>query len=288
MNILLTTETQRAQSELISCPIGRRRSGKKTQPSGQVLYQQLTDTDNREFAKKRLHRASVVLSVHNRNGGFTLLEIVIAIAILAIVFSSLYAAYSNTLETTEQVEIERDIEQAARLGLMRMADDLASVYVQEVENESEDSPYRFVGGSSDSLGQGETVVEFATSGQLDFDMIFPSLRINRVSYVLERQTENERYYRLVRREIPFVGLGGEGYEAEIEVADGVEQLTLTYVGEEGEVASQWDSQAPETEGLVPRLIHIRLQMAEDKSRFFTTTVALPAISNNQSTPGGRE
>ena len=71
--------------------------------------------------------------------GFTLLEIIIAIAILAIVFSSLYAAYSSTLETTEQVESERDIEQAARLGLMRMADDLASVYVQEVENDSEAS-----------------------------------------------------------------------------------------------------------------------------------------------------
>jgi general secretion pathway protein J len=230
----------------------------------------------------------VVLSVHNRNGGFTLLEIIIAIAILAIVFSSLYAAYSSTLETTEQVESERDIEQAARLGLMRMADDLASVYVQEAENDSEDSPYRFVGGSSDSLDQGDTVVEFATSGHLDFDMIFPSLRINRVSYVLEKQAEEERSYRLVRREIPFAGLGGEEHKAEIEVADGVEQLTLTYVGEEGQIAGQWDSQAPETKGLAPRLVYIRLQMAEDKSRFFTTTVALPAISSEQSTPEGEK
>jgi hypothetical protein len=34
---LLTTETRRAQRELYSCPIGRRRSGKRSQPCGHDL-----------------------------------------------------------------------------------------------------------------------------------------------------------------------------------------------------------------------------------------------------------
>ena len=41
--------------------------------------------------------------------GFTLLEILIAIAILALVVSSLYGAYSGTMETTEMVESARDV-----------------------------------------------------------------------------------------------------------------------------------------------------------------------------------
>jgi hypothetical protein len=39
--LLLTTEAQRAQRNFIFCPIGRRRSGKRTQPFGQVLENQL-------------------------------------------------------------------------------------------------------------------------------------------------------------------------------------------------------------------------------------------------------
>jgi hypothetical protein len=39
--LLLTTEARRAQRNFIFCPIGRRRSGKRTQPFGQVLENQL-------------------------------------------------------------------------------------------------------------------------------------------------------------------------------------------------------------------------------------------------------
>jgi type II secretion system protein J len=215
---------------------------------------------------------------HNSKAGFTLLEIVIAVTILAAVFTGLYSAFSSTLETTEAVESERDVEQAARLGLMRMADDLASVYFKEVASGSEASPYRFEGGDTEALDQGGTVLEFATSGRLDFDMVFPSLRINRVSYALEADPVSGSYYRLVRREIPFPSLGGKGKETVIEVGEEVEGLTLTYVDEEGQVRSQWDSEASEGDVFLPSMVHIRLQLAGDKSRFFATTVALPKAS----------
>ena len=65
--------------------------------------------------------------------GFTLLEILIAIAILALVVSSLYGAYSGTMETTEMVESARDIDQAARLALMQMVDDFSSLYYKKAE-----------------------------------------------------------------------------------------------------------------------------------------------------------
>ena len=39
--LLLTTEARRAQRNFIFCPIGRRRSGKRTKPFGQVLENQL-------------------------------------------------------------------------------------------------------------------------------------------------------------------------------------------------------------------------------------------------------
>ena len=222
-----------------------------------------------------------VPEIHTRHisrAGFTLLEIVIAIAILAVIFTGLYSAYSSTLDTTEAVESERDVEQAARLGLMRIADDLASLYYREVDGgDAEPSPYRFEGADTEALDEGGTVMEFTTTGSLDFDMVFPSLRINRVSYALEKQSDSERYYRLVRRELPFADLGGTGQESVIEVAEGVEMLSVSYFDEEGQVQLQWDSEAPESETVLPRLVHVRLQLAAAKSRFFATTVALPPL-----------
>ncbi len=205
--------------------------------------------------------------------GFTLLEILIAIAILALVMSSLYGAYSGTLETTEMVESARDVDQVARLALMQMVDDFSALYYRKAEGENENSPFRFQGGM-DAEGEGGTVVQFASTCHLGFDVSFPSLRINRVSYVLEKQADNQRYYRLVRMELPFVDLSGEREETAVELADTVESLTLTYLNEDGETLSQWDSKAEETEGLLPRLVHIRLQLAGEKSRVFATTVAI--------------
>lgn len=215
--------------------------------------------------------------------GFTLLEILIAIAILALVMSSLYGAYSGTLETTEMVESARDVDQAARLALMQMADDFSSLYYRKAEGENESSPFHFQGGM-EAEGEGGTVVEFASTAHLGFDVSFPSLRINRVSYVLEKQEDNQRYYRLVRTELPFVDLSGEREGTAVELADTVESLTLTYLNEDGETLSQWDSKAEGTEGLLPRLVHIRLQLAGEQARLFATTVAI----QSQGEEGGRQ
>ncbi|MGB7067277.1 MAG: type II secretion system protein GspJ, partial [Syntrophobacteria bacterium] len=215
--------------------------------------------------------------------GFTLLEILIAIAILALVVSSLYGAYSGTMETTEMVESARDVDQTARLALMQMVDDFSSLYYKKAEGENENSPFRFQGGK-EAEGEGGTVVEFASTSHLGFDGSFPNLRINRVSYVLEKQADDQKYYRLVRMELPFADLSGEREETAVELADTVESLTLTYLNEDGETLSQWDSKAEETAGILPRLVHIRLQLAGEKSRVFATTVAI----QSQEEEGGRK
>ena len=208
------------------------------------------------------------------SSGFTLLEILIAIAILALVVSSLYGAYSGTIETTEKVESLRDIDQTARLALMQMADDFKSFYYRKAESNEEDSPFGFSGGM-EAEGEEETVVEFASTSHLGFDLNFPSLRINRVRYTLTKELGNEQHHKLVRIEIPFADLPGEREEITLELADSVESLVLTYQNKDGQSFSQWDTKARETEGLPPRLVNIQLKMAGDKSRVFTAIVALP-------------
>jgi hypothetical protein len=179
------------------------------------------------------------------------------------------------METTEKVESVRNVDQVARLALVQLTDDFKSLYYEKVQGEGEDSPYHFGGGMEMELeGEGGPIVTFATTSHLGFEMIFPNLRINRVGYILEKQGDSDHSYTLVRQETAFADLPGEHDETVVELADGIESLTLTYVNEDGQIVSQWDTWAPETEGLLPRLVHIRLAMAAEKSRIFTTSVAI--------------
>jgi len=56
---LLTTETRRAQREF-SCPIGRRRSGKRSQPFGQDLVHRLLDVNGWRQAKELSPKAEAL------------------------------------------------------------------------------------------------------------------------------------------------------------------------------------------------------------------------------------
>ena len=231
----------------------------------------ILESDNTDGGQLIMHEAAQQCEQYKPKArGFTLLEILVAIAILALVVSSLYGAYSGTLDTTQMVEGMRDVDQVARLALMQMVDDFESLYYQKAQGKDTESPYTF-GGVTETEGEGGEIVAFATTSHLDFDMTFPSQRINRVSYIMEKQPDNEKLYRLVRKEIPFADLPGKGQEILVEIADGVESLSLTYFNADGQQFPQWDSKA---EGLLPRLVHIRLQMAGEKPRLFTTSVAI--------------
>jgi type II secretion system protein J len=207
---------------------------------------------------------------HGARRGFTLLEVLVALCILAVVFSALYGTYSGTVESCERVEAAREREQAGRLALMHITDDLKSVYYRPFQGDEEFSPYRFQGGT------GAAIVAFAATASLGFPGAFPSLAVNRIGYLLEPQPNGEPGYRLLRQETPFADLPGQGTERRVEVADRVQALSLTYADAEGEWVSTWDSASDETADPLPRLVAVRLLMRAEESEpvLFTTVLSL--------------
>ncbi len=96
---------------------------------------------------------------HHYSRGFTLLEILIAIFILGIVLTTIYAAYSGTLTVIKELDDDSRAYQMARITLDRMSRDLSSlqrfgnVFVLQSEksrigNREFGSLYFLVGGSS--------------------------------------------------------------------------------------------------------------------------------------------
>lgn len=60
--------------------------------------------------------------------GFTLLEILISLAILAVLFTLVYGSFNATYRVSEQLEEEADSYRLARLGFYHLAKDLSMIY----------------------------------------------------------------------------------------------------------------------------------------------------------------
>ncbi|MBW1982376.1 MAG: prepilin-type N-terminal cleavage/methylation domain-containing protein [Deltaproteobacteria bacterium] len=207
------------------------------------------------------------------SAGFTLLEIVVALAILAVVFTSLYGAYSQTLETADLVERGRDVEQVARLVLLQMKDDLACLYLPPGGAAGTESAYQFVGSNVEADSDGGVVLEFSSTSHLGFDARFPNLSINTIRYVLEKQPEQEKLYRIVRQEVPLVDLQGEEAQTSLELADEVKSVTFNFIDRDDLVHSEWDTRQYGGRVVLPKLVEIRLAMAAT-GRPFVLKVAL--------------
>ncbi len=60
--------------------------------------------------------------------GFTLLEILVSLAILAVLFTLVYGSFDATYRVSEQLEDQADSYRLARLGFYHLAKDLSMIY----------------------------------------------------------------------------------------------------------------------------------------------------------------
>jgi prepilin-type N-terminal cleavage/methylation domain-containing protein len=264
-------------------------------------------------------------------GGFTLIEVLVAVVITAVVMSTLFGVYGQTLETSRSVSAASGEDQTARLLLGQIADDLDSLrYVapKDVRPEAgpgrsgragrtarQDVPTEFIGLEPDAKGDSSVLLAFTTASSLTFTGDYPSRRLARVGYVLEKGAA-PGLYRVFRTEMPCAQLElpeegedrtevrdkdgvpagialGLAAEGRIELADSVRGLFVAYLDERGKAVPAWSSAdrerlAKESTGTgtpkdelpkpLPRLVRITLVLAGagGRDRLFERTVLIPA------------
>jgi general secretion pathway protein J len=203
--------------------------------------------------------------------GFTLLEILLAIFILAIVMSTVYASYTGTLKIVEETRYSDYIYGMARNTMKRMIADMESI-----------SPYngvfRFVSEKSDMGDEDFTDLTFLTSAHLDFFEAHSS-GTALVSYYVEEDGDKKGYL-LKRSDILYRG-GKEEEEEALKVAgfvlcDSLKSVKYTFYDSEGEEYEDWDTASPIKPGSegAPSLISVELEFvnpkdAENPFRFAT-------------------
>src|SRR5512137_1989963 len=76
---------------------------------------------------RTIRRASIR---HADHGGFTLLEVLLAMVILAVIMTVVYASFSTAGRNIEQAETIRDETDIARTLIARLSVDIANAYPQ--------------------------------------------------------------------------------------------------------------------------------------------------------------
>jgi general secretion pathway protein J len=177
-----------------------------------------------------------------RQAGFTLIEILLAVAILAVVLAMVYASFDQTSALAGHVEEVSDQFQGARIAFVKLNDELMSAY-----GFSKD--VTFIG--TDALGpDGED------ADGLTFDTLARAVPEGRPGSYHSTVTYRMDGDRLLHQERPeFMDPGAAG-PPEWPLVEGLAGFRLRFLTKAGEWKDGWNSDAGD-EGL-PRAVEVTL------------------------------
>lgn len=218
---------------------------------------------------------------HRLDRGFTLLEIMVAIFIFAVVVTTIFFSYDTLFSGNKAIDRSTVSYEMAKNCLDRMITDLKSVYVSLPPEYSppdfDDSPdrYRIVGETSDVQGTTFPKLRFTSLAHVSFrgktengisEIVYYAQAADDGNYVLKR---SDRLY-------PYPAL--EENAGDPVLCKDVKSLVIKYYDESGAEHDFWDSDTEDFGYSTPKSIGIKLELdAGSQSLWLETIVTLPVF-----------
>ena len=211
----------------------------------------------------------------SKKNGFTLIEILIAIFILATVLTTVYAAYTGTFRLMKDTRRGDNIYSMARTAMNRMAKDMGSVC-------SRKGSFRFVSGEIEKEDFME--LSFLSSAHLNF-YDEKSSGIAVISYFVVEDDEKES--RTLKRKDELYRNKAEETEEDVSIeggyilCEGLQSLTYKFYDNSGVEYDSWDSHSDleSQKDKAPAVVSIHLDFINpddiDRPYRFMTKVFLP-------------
>ncbi|MGK2907681.1 MAG: type II secretion system protein GspJ [Desulfuromonadales bacterium] len=195
--------------------------------------------------------------------GFTLVEVLVAISILAILMTSIYGIFSSVSVARERLDADSAEYHRARVIFDRMGRELRGTYFQARNNN-----LHFAGGETDFL------LELTTTAVSPLSRMGTGLA--RIRYLLVTDPEEAANGQvLMRSERPvYDAKPGEEADEMMRLAPGIETMTLRFFAN-GQWQEQWDARSS---GL-PEMVEIALQLRRDgqESAHFLSAFEIPKV-----------
>ncbi|MHB1397111.1 MAG: type II secretion system protein GspJ [Trichloromonadaceae bacterium] len=175
--------------------------------------------------------------------GFTLVEIMVAVAVAAVLLSTIYGVFEAVAGAKQRLDQEGENYHVARVIFDRLSRELRGVYAPTTNPRS-----RFEGGTNE---QGETYLRFTTTASTPLS----GAGIGEVSYLLQQDQDNPAGRKVLERSeqgLTSAAQSVQGYR----IAGGIDTLTLRFF-DQGAWSEQWPAANPVK---LPQAVEISLQM----------------------------
>ena len=220
------------------------------------------------------------MKISKRNG-FTLIEILIAIFILATVLTTVYAAYTGTFSIVKDTAYADNIYSMARSAMKRMTEDLESFCRYR-------DSFSFTSVKAETEMGEFTELSFLSFAHLDFDDEKTS-GIAVINYFVEVNEEkevcilkrNDELYRNQLEDVEEEASRKRGYA----LCDRLQSMTYKFYDGTGEEYDSWNSESDlnAQNGKAPAVVSIQMDFINpddrDKPYRFMTKVFLQAAAN---------
>ncbi|MGB5396438.1 MAG: type II secretion system minor pseudopilin GspJ [Gammaproteobacteria bacterium] len=169
---------------------------------------------------------SAISSHHRKHNGFTLLELLVAMSVFAIMSVMAYGGLSQVITNNTSAEAELERMQSVQHMMYTLTRDFSQIIQRDIRDEfGTTQPYLVAGNDPD------TVVEFTRSGRRNPAQLLRS-NLQRVAYQLEDNT----LYRLFWSQLDRV----QGMEpARNELLDNIEAFDIRYLDSQAEWHTGW-------------------------------------------------
>ena len=217
----------------------------------------------------------------NDNHGFTLIEVLISVALISLVMVLIWQTTSQSLSAKKKIETRQEFYHFARIAMDKMTQDLSMAFLMS-------------GNSHLGQQQGSPLMKTVFDGAAE-ELTFASLSHLRlfqgareseaaeIGFKIERDPEDRDNSILLRRESKWVDDKPEDGGVWVPVAHKIREFKLEYYdGDKFDWKSSWNSESSER-GRLPRAVKLTLTFEHpadpEKELPFTTTVLVGMHKN---------
>lgn len=208
---------------------------------------------------------------NRRPRGFSLMEVLIAGALLATMGAMVFGSFKRAYDQKEQVEAADDRYQQARQAMDRMAREISLAFLSEHYDRKRfrERPTIFKG--TDRGRQDELLFTSLAHMRMETDAKESDQAV--FKYFIDRDPENNRTESLFRRVNPIIDEEADRRGRRLVLAENVKALEFEYWdAAKNEWVEEWDTSRPERNGVLPERVRIALTIVDEtgKDRKFTT------------------
>ena len=216
------------------------------------------------------------------DAGFTLVEIMVAVFVFAILVTTLFSSFNFLFKNVDSIRDAGKYHDMAARFQLRFIMDLESAvvtprafYIPPEIGEPPD-PHRIAGGYEISGSDGEPAIRFSSLTHLPFYGDLESETAEIVYYFDPAEGEEGGVVRRSDRVVHDDDF--QASEGDPVVCESVESVSFTFFDQDGDAHDQWDSDSDKFSRATPRAVELAFRLSGKSGAFdFGTRVVLPAF-----------